>query len=56
MRRLLFVLACLILTNLQVNAQEPGPVEDSKFAVTLGFLNGGGSLVGADFEDRKSVV
>lgn len=50
MKKLLYVFVCLFLINVQAKAQDPAPVEDSKFAVTVGFLNGGGSLIGADFE------
>lgn len=50
MKKVLFVFACLVLLHFRLMAQESNPPEDSKFAVTVGVLNGGGSLVGADFE------
>jgi hypothetical protein len=51
MKKIFYVFVCLLLINVhQVKAQDPAPIEDSKFAVTVGFLNGGGSLIGADFE------
>ena len=50
MKKIWFVFACLVLLNSRPMAQESDTTADSKFAVTVGVLNGGGSLVGADFE------
>ncbi|MBC7196862.1 MAG: hypothetical protein H5U39_06385 [Deferribacterales bacterium] len=48
-RILLFILIC-ISTNLFSQEQQAGEQAEKRNSVTIGILQGGGSLVGADFE------
>jgi hypothetical protein len=53
MKYLACVFALFFLINKQISAQnyfEEDPPEERRNSITIGILNGGGSLVGADFE------
>ncbi|MFV0501953.1 MAG: hypothetical protein ACK5MH_10220 [Bacteroidales bacterium] len=50
MKKILILIMICLSTNLFSQTEQISNVEEKRNCITIGFLQGGGSLIGADFE------